>query len=970
MGCTQRGGFVLLFLLLICLGCDHPQKQAICSYERSKQQEREKLLSLKDTTVLQSLFAQGTEANNQLRIMLCGRALGDAYKQEYKYDQAVTCYQRSVKAAVELRDTLEMAKGYNCLATACLRIGIIAEASAHYYKALALTEAYSYPDERQNLQNRIVALQGIGDTYLELRLIEEAKSYFLQAQRWGQNLEDLSIQAHNDLSLGTVYKEQKQYEKAKEYYRASLKSFQSLKDKKSITLCYIHLGDVEKLQNNDDAAYAHYITAYNKTHQAEDHWERMEAALALAQIELYRRNYASAFCYLQEAQEDADQLKAPIQMQRVYELQVLYYKGIRNYEEALRASELYIALRSRMAQLRYVNSLQDTRISYEREKQQQEILHLKQQHQQQQQIERMVFSTTMIILLLSFFLLAALSYAHQQSRKRNRLLKQIEEMRSAFFTGLTHEFRTPIAVIQGINDRIDHSPNLSAEDRHSLHSMIARQSALLLVLVNQLLEMTKLRSGVSVPDWNHGNIVLYLRMLIEPFELLAIKKEVVISLQTPAEEVWVDFVPSYLQKIVGNLLSNALKHSPHKGTIEVILSLGKNHKTYTIEVWDQGAGIALEDQKYIFDDFYRTPQSEGLSGFGVGLSFTRLLVNSLKGTIEMRNVPKSGCCFSVVLPANNSENPKEKRPWIPQGAEKFAAAQSVEKLGDESMLFEVDGVEPAAPSTILVVEDNKDIECLIKLVLSNAYSIITAPNGKEGLQKAIEWVPDLIITDITMPVMDGFEMIQQIRQLAPINHIPIIALTARVSDQDRIKAFRCGIDVFMIKPFNPEELLVHIERIFTNRELLKEHYAQQVLSVPYSVSPSMQMGLGIDATEGGKDADDRNVEFLLRVNKVIEEEVYRNGEFSSQDLADKLCLSLSQLNRKLSGLTGHPSQTYIQQVKIKRACELLLSSSEPIAEIGAMVGFADPSYFARFFKKHMGQTPMQYRKQYVVSEEE
>lgn len=583
---------------------------------------------------------------------------------------------------------------------------------------------------------------------------------------------------------------------------------------------------------------------------------------------------------------------------------------------------------------------------------------------------RIIIVITLIGLILFVFLAALLSFAFRQGRKHNQALRQIDAIRSDFFTGITHEFRTPITVIRGLNDRLTTVNTLSPEDKVMLHKAIQRQSDNLLELVNQLLDISKVKSGAALPEWRHGDIIPFVNMVMESFGYVAESQNIELIFSPASSDMEVDFVPSYLHKVISNLLSNAIKHTPSEGRVELSLHWGKQQNTFLLEVKDTGCGIAASELKSIFEAFYRSPSSSMLPGSGIGLSFTHLLVEAMKGTITVKSELGKGTTFTVVLPVANRYQNGDILPYIPSPNMEVISSQAPDVAKTNAMFSnENDATKP----TILFVEDNRDIELLVRLLVSDRYNVVSASNGRDGLETAIRIVPDIIITDVMMPVMSGYEMIQKIKETIVINHIPIIVLTAKSTEQDRIDSLRLGIDAYMPKPFTPEELLLRIEQIISNRALLRDRYAKMIMKEERSDLPgeegreddSKENNLIEPLQEEQDTANDENMSFLVMVGGLISNEIKVNPDFSVQDLASRLCLSQSQLNRKLTSITGFSTQSYIQQIKIKRACSLLRKTDKSIADVSVMAGFNDPSYFSRIFKRYVGYTPSQYQHFYI-----
>lgn len=902
-----------------------------------------------NTEELKKLFETSEKQGNLSGVMIYGRVLGRKLRNESLYGAAIDCHHQGLEAAIALKDTIEVAQAYNNLGTDCRRIGALSEASEHHYRALRFIEHFSGVNDSIGIKTRVIALNGIGNINLELLFLDEAEQNFLTALEGERLLKSNIGQAINYSNLGAIYKERKAYARASAYYLLSMEQNRLAKDTLGIGLCYINLGGVAEEQDDLLEARKNFLKAYQLMRSSLDRWHWLGSCIPLARVEFALGNREQSLLYLKEAEEAAVKINSLSHLAEIFELKKDIHTQLNNYAEAIRAANRYIAIERDLVALRNINAIQDSRLAYEREKQIREISNLRRQSDTRHLRSRLYLVFAITSLLLFFLLSVVLTYMNRQGRRRNRLMKQMEELRSDFYTGITHEFRTPITVIQGLNERLDKT-NLPAEERKHFHEVIRRQSSNLLGLVTQLLDMSKLRHGINEPVWRHGDVLAFIRLIVEPFEVYAREKNIEFIVYSEEDKVEVDFVPSYLQKILSNLLSNAIKHTKDRGRISIRVKFASQHNKYVVRVQDDGEGIASEDLPRIFDTFFRASHSKGKPGFGVGLAFTKMLIESMNGTIKVESMPGHGSTFSVTLPVrHNVKNPDVViQPWIPQRILDLPKEEDTSSFSSSSVdaIESKDGKEDR-PS-VLIVEDNKDVELLLRSLIEDSYQIYTASNGQEAFEKATEVIPDLILSDLMMPVMDGIELARLIRNSPLLNHIPFIVLTALSDDKSRLDAISSGVDVFLNKPFDPEELLLRIEQILINRQRLKEYYVQAVMTDSSDVPLISRQ-------------DDENMRFLLRTNDLIQYSIVNDPEFSVQSLADALCLSPSQLNRKITALTGFSSVAYIHQIKIKRSCALLADYSMSIAEVGVLVGFTDPSYFSRLFRRYLGCTPMQYR---------
>lgn len=550
---------------------------------------------------------------------------------------------------------------------------------------------------------------------------------------------------------------------------------------------------------------------------------------------------------------------------------------------------------------------------------------------QQSVIYAFVFS---IILLVILILL--LSFAYFKSTKKNKKFIGLIRKRSNFFRNITHEFSTPLTVIIGLNNELRTMKDLSSEEAISFMEAIDRQGSYLLRLVNQLLSMSKLNAGMDNSQWENGNIVSYIEMVVDSFRIYAKEKDQSIYFLCSESIINMDFVPNHLENILKNLISNAIKFSPAKSIIQV--SVRRNKTVLKIEVTDQGIGISKEDQKKVFELFFQGSNSSSKNGIGIGLSYTKQLVESMKGKIEVESEEHQGSIFRVLIPIHQNDNVKLHTGNV--------------ILTDSTEHFKKSYLHNSQPQKlslndrnlkILLIEDNRDAVLYLRTMLANKYDVFAVDDGVEGLELAKNLIPDIIISDIIMPNKDGLMLCKDIKTSTLLNHIPVILLSAKSTVDDRIKGLKYGADAYLMKPFDTNELLANIDSLLENRRLLKEKYMHSILKGDNSSS------------------NDINLSFLQKATEIVYSEMH-NPQFSVVTLAEKLSISTSQLNRKLTAIIGYSPSYFIMRLRIEHAKNKLEKNDKPIGIIAEECGYYDVAYFSRTFKKVTNYSPSQYRR--------
>lgn len=542
-------------------------------------------------------------------------------------------------------------------------------------------------------------------------------------------------------------------------------------------------------------------------------------------------------------------------------------------------------------------------------------------------------------LLWAALLVAALVLIFLYSNKRRKeredanRIREIEALKSQFYSNITHEFRTPLTLIMGMTSEIG--------GHEKQREIILRNSEKLLQQINQLLDAAKLESGNLVLNLQQSDIVLYLRFLLESFVNYATDKGVQLTFYTEIQEFKMDFDQEKIQGIIYNLLSNAIKFTPAGGKIIFHVSAQNQdgNKWLRIKIKDTGVGIPAEQIPRIYDRFYQVQQADknNSSGTGLGLALTKDLVALMKGKIEVQSVVNSGTEFTVLIPVSNQapvvQNATFERP-LGLGTNNIDSASEGESITDQDAL------------TVLIIEDNKEIASFLAMILKSTYRIITAENGLTGIQKAFEYVPDAVISDIAMPELTGYEVCDRLKTDERTSHIPVILLTAKVAQADRVEGLKRGADAYLTKPFHREELEIILQKLIALRQQLQKRYAGTIQE-PVNQQEEQEFIL--------EDA------FIQKLTALVTE-FMADSDFGVPELAKKSGLSQMQIYRKLKALTNKTPSQFIRSCRLNKAVELLKSTDLNVSEIAYEVGFSDPNYFSRTFHQEFGAPPAQYRK--------
>ncbi len=532
-------------------------------------------------------------------------------------------------------------------------------------------------------------------------------------------------------------------------------------------------------------------------------------------------------------------------------------------------------------------------------------------------------------------------------------LRDIEKIKSRFFANLSHEFRTPLMLIKGPVEQLLNGKNNNPDEQIRL---IQRNSEKLQKLIDQLLELTQLEASSIPLRAREENLIVLLRGIVYSFSSLAEQKKITLNFNTNIEGLtaWVD--KDKLEKILNNILSNAFKFTKENGTIAVNVHKEKqNEKEFiSISIKDSGIGIPKEKLEHIFDRFFQVDDSsrKEYSGSGIGLSLVRELVDLHRWKISVNSEIGSGTEFVLNIPAyddylDDNQKVTEEHSFLGNGNNDGNTELSAEKKEtNEINIASVDRLNDSGlddkKKTILIVEDSVDVQIYMKEILKDEYNIIIAEDGVKGLESAVQFLPDIIISDVMMPKMDGMEFCSHIKSDWQTSHIPVILLTAKASSENKIEGLETGADDYVTKPFSFRELSVRIKNLLNQREILKQKFGKDVNFKPEDITPNK--------------ADQ---EFLQIATGIIEKNI-GVPEFDSDQFAQQMFLSRSQLHRKLHSITGQSTGEFIRTIKLKKAAGLILEKQFSVTQIALEVGFNSPSHFTKAFKQMFGCLPSEF----------
>jgi signal transduction histidine kinase/DNA-binding response OmpR family regulator len=551
-----------------------------------------------------------------------------------------------------------------------------------------------------------------------------------------------------------------------------------------------------------------------------------------------------------------------------------------------------------------------------------------------------MINTLSMSALSLLFVVDFITRQHKFEQLEANKQKELNEAKTKLFTNITHEFRTPLTIIQGMTDLIQKQPEEWLDEGTQ---KIRNNSFILLRLINQMLDISKIETGAMSVHWKQADIVSFLGYLTELFRSVAYDKNIKLSFLPEKSPVIMDFDTDKMVHIISNLLSNAFKFTPEGGSIEVKTSLNMKEDMFTIQVTDTGKGIQPEHLLHIFDRFYQVENNSGsFGGTGLGLALTKEIVEILKGRIAVESQPGKGTTFYVSLPVTRNAVKTEHENFTELLSDQFNTTVNGFK-SQKSKVSKINTPTDDLP-TLVIVEDSADVSQYLEAILKYEYQIELAENGKTGLEKTTSLIPDIVLSDVMMPEMDGIEMLGKIKADFRTSHIPVVLLTAKADIESRIIGLERGADAYIAKPFNENELHIQLKNLIEQRKKLHERYAS------FAKFPETN-------DLATKTEDD----FMIKVRNILDKNL-GDENYDINDLCHELAVSHAQLYRKFKSISNQTIADYFKLLRLHKAKELLAKPELNITQIAFTVGFKNLSHFSREFTQQFGKSPKELRR--------
>ena len=893
--------------------------------------ERTNLDSLASTYTsidsLKQLQQKMDKEKNTIGSLIVQRHIGTLQRQTNDFSQALQTHVKCLSSTQALGDTLEMMRTFNELGIDYRDIGILDMALQYHYSALAISKDFN---SNSNIvkESRAASLYELGNVYMLLGNYRIADSLVRVSL---VNYTELNLSkgiADDYRNLGAIYQHDGKKDSAWMCYQKAMHNYQKAKFVMGISRTHTCFGSLYKQEGKDEQAIQEYKTAYQMMKDTKDEWHTLPPLIMLASLYVDNQQWSDALHYLDIAREIGERLKSFDYLKDIYNLYYIHYKRLGDYRNALLYHEKAGLARDTMISKSNLSHIQNVTLNM--------VNGAQNTLQQERTTNHRIYTFFAIFAEIMLAVVLILLYSQRLRKQTMKGMQHTANLREDFFTNIAHEFRTPLTVILGLTHSLQsdtHTQNSTKEKAKA----IERQSNAILSIINQVISSKKLPTAIKDEEWRHGNISLFLEMIAQSHHDIAEHKSINYQFIKEAE-VEMDFVPEYMEKIMNTLLDYAFKYTPKSGTVTATISREKDDLYLTVS--DTGIGMPAEVANKVFTPYFLEEGNIKDIDTSIGLSTVKQIVDIAKGNITLQSDLGKGTTIHVTLPIHSD---------YALSPDTQQATAQVEEKTEEELPSNTHSQEKLPH--LLVIEDNSDIANFISSIFTGQCDLSFSTDGNEGLQTAMDSIPDLIIIDRFVNRVDGLELCRQIRSNPVINHIPIIMITAKVTEQDQLECAKTGIAVYLSKPFTAEMLRTHVDNLLKGRDLMLKKFAE--IYEERKVSP---MGNTPPQTAV-------NLQFLHKVTDTIYLLIGSRKEVTVAALASKMCMSTSQFYRKMVAMKGMTPTTYIQRARIKKAMNLIDSRQGiSLADVADQCGFDAYPNFVRSFKNVCGITPTDYRR--------
>jgi len=877
--------------------------------------------------------------SNQPILAIAYRELGKVYGYLNNHSESFENLNKALEINRELDNKKEQSEDY-------YRIGI------NYYDRSDEDNALEFFTKAKALKEEINDIAGLAKVNNSLGVLHSEKgnyqtsvNYYKQSINAHQKIGDRQGEGISLNNLGIAYTDWGKLDSALVYHNKSLKLNQDINYTIGTIRSYANIGEVFQFKKDYEKARTYYYKAKTLSNKEERQPLMRLMYSKLGEIHLSENTLDSSEYYLKKSEQLRLSQNNYFGLRGTYNSLYQLYKQKKDFSKALAYHELYKTVQDSFTNTRATEKLTEIQARFDTAKQEKEISQLQQENDRKTMWQNILGISTFLAIVLGIVVFQFFKYRNQKNKEllaiketQHQKLAELDKTKTRFFNNISHEFRTPLTLILGPLSEIKESVDST---RKPMVDMIERNSKRLLKLINQLLDLSKIESGNLRLKASYIDIVPELKKWTNTFQSSAEMNKITLNFKSENESCFIYTDIEKLEDIVINLLSNAIKYTPRNGVVSLVINIENHNKSEhaSITVSDTGKGIEEQELERVFDRFYQVSNanSENIIGTGIGLSLVKELTELHKGSVSVESKVGKGSTFKVLLPLGKEHLSEDQIKLTSVQRNDLA---KVEESTAISIPLEVEEINDNTElPVVLIIEDNEDLRHFVSNILKDSFKIHEAVDGEEGIEKALERIPDIIISDVMMPKKDGFELCNTLKNDLKTCHIPIILLTARSTKEDKLEGFKQLADAYLTKPFEKTELLARIDNLLKVRQKLQEHFGTGALLRPDKIELTSM------------DAD-----FMETIKQSVENEI-SNSSFGVVELAERVHLSRSQLFRKIKAITNLTPNEYIRSFRLHRAMDMLQQQSATVSEVAYEVGFQNLSYFSKCFHEQFGQPP-------------
>ncbi|MGB3466464.1 MAG: ATP-binding protein [Cyclobacteriaceae bacterium] len=849
----------------------------------------------------------------------------------------------------------EQIRGLNYVGVGQRNMGNYGLASTYYMAALRASDQYN------NQKQKGYTLINLGNIYLYQKDYEQSLDYTKRAMVIADELDNKDMIAYCYLNLGRTYRSSNRYEEAQESFQKSLDIRKNINDTMSAIALKVEIAEVLRLQGSLDESLKYYESGLDDINDIKNYGALSYAHNNMSKIYLEKGALNEAEIFARSAMTVAEQLKDKYDYHKALESLAMIYEAKGQYEKALKYLKMFTSAKDSVFNESNTRNVERIISTYESDKIKDNNERLVESNRQQKIF--IILASIGIVLLLAVIIVIFIAY-HTRKRLNNEILlqkdriekdkdliekqsKKLEELdraKSRFFTNISHDLRSPLSLIIGnIENVIENEDNyLSPVSKESLDTGY-KNSKRLLYLADEINELTKLEEGKLHLEKEVVDIEMYMKLLVKMFSSAAEYKSIDLTFKSDVRgEAIIEVDPRHFEKIIYNLISNAIEHTPNDGKVSV--TLRQVSEDLVIDIKDSGEGISPQSLPYIFDRYYQSPtnQFRMREGLGIGLALVKELVDLHKGDIKVDSELEKGTTFSIYLPLKEKHSTTEvvtpeQSTYIKDKNHLWSELLKKNQLAQQHVNLTINNLEEGKDKTILLVDDHPEVREYIKNLLIGYFVILEAGNGKEALEVLRNHEIDLVITDLMMPWMDGFELLSAMKDDTTLSRIPALVVSARTNDEDKRKVLFSGINNILYKPFDKKELLLRINNLIAFKDHIKQDSVDKLL-----ISNSQT----IDDIEKG---------ILEKIDSLIIENI-DNPSLSVNHLGDVLAASERKVYRMIKKLTGMTPLEYIKEVRWKYLEVLIREKNVKNAtEAAKSIGINNVTKFKQQYEKKFGK---------------